>query len=85
MSKLLAGTPDTPVPGPDPAYLQATPHPTVPYEVGAAQDAAWPVSRVPGRRSSVPAAAAVLPGEPVVEGAEDLPAHGAAVDARFRR
>lgn len=40
MSKLLAGTPDVPVPGPDPAYLQATPHPTVPYEVGATQDAA---------------------------------------------
>ncbi len=27
MSKLLAGTPDVPVPGPDPAYLQPAPHP----------------------------------------------------------
>ena len=49
-SKLLAGTPDTPVPGPDPAYLQAAPHPTVPYEVGATQDAATAAVTTAGYR-----------------------------------
>jgi membrane peptidoglycan carboxypeptidase len=35
MNQLLAGTPDTPVPGPDDAYRQPGPHPVVPYTVGA--------------------------------------------------
>ena len=66
MSKLLAGTPDTPVPGPDPAYLQAAPHPTVPYEVGAAQDAATAAVTQAGYRPTTQPVASTQPAGVVV-------------------
>ena len=66
MSKLLAGTPDTPVPGPDPAYLQAAPHPTVPYEVGAGQDAATAAVTQAGYRPTTQPVASTQPAGVVV-------------------
>ena len=40
MKALLAGRPDTPIPGPDPGYLLPGPHPVVPYTVGQTAAAA---------------------------------------------
>lgn len=34
LTTLLAGKPDTPLPAPDPGYLEAGPHPLAPYTVG---------------------------------------------------
>jgi len=66
MSTLLAGTPDVPIPGPDPAYLQPGAHPTVPYEVGDVQAAATAAVTQAGYRPTTEPVASPRPAGTVV-------------------
>ena len=66
MKALLAGRPDTPIPGPDPGYLLPGPHPVVPYTVGQTAAAASTALERAGYPPVVRSAAGLGPAGQVV-------------------
>jgi membrane peptidoglycan carboxypeptidase len=66
MKALLAGRPDTPIPGPDPGYLLPGPHPVVPYTVGQTAAAATTALERAGYPTVVRSAAGPGPAGQVV-------------------
>ena len=66
MSRLLGNAPTTPVPGPDPDYLQPNVHPEAPYTVGTEAAAATTALQQAGYPSTSQQVASTAPAGQVV-------------------